>query len=178
MGQEFRALAHQVHASAHQVAGSAHLAGVDVGLREHATAHKHGDLVGIDAVILGLAAVDGAHVEGVAEDEGDALLSAEICDPVPGEHALDADDQVLPVGGDERQQGVGIGLDVLVGEYGTVMMQDADIQATGVQIDPAVMLVCLGVEFHRGLLLYCRAQDTSRMVGHASQTLNRGRGPQ
>jgi hypothetical protein len=36
-----------------------------------------GDLVGVDAVVLCLAAVDGLHVEGVAEDELDALPATE-----------------------------------------------------------------------------------------------------
>ena len=61
---------------------------------KHAAAQQAGDLGGVDRVVLGLAAVDGLHVQGVAEDEGDALVFAEVGEPVPGEHALAADDQV------------------------------------------------------------------------------------
>ena len=52
-----------------------------------------GQAGGIDAVVLGLAAVDGLHVVGVADQEGELLLGAEVGEPVPGEHALDADHQ-------------------------------------------------------------------------------------
>ena len=47
-------------------------------------------------VVLGFGAVNGLHVEGVAEDEGDAFAGAEVCEPVPGEHALDGHDEVFP----------------------------------------------------------------------------------
>jgi len=33
----------------------------------------------------------------VAEDEGDALVLTEIGEPVPAEHALDGDDEVVTV---------------------------------------------------------------------------------
>jgi len=42
----------------------------------------------------------------------------------------------------------GVGFDVLMDKYISLLVQDADIQATGVQIDAAVMFMCLGVEFH------------------------------
>ena len=37
------------------------------------------------------------HVEGVSEDEGDALACAEVREPVPGEHAPDRNDEVVAV---------------------------------------------------------------------------------
>ena len=49
-------------------AGFPHAFGVDVGLRQHVAAKQEGNLVGVDLVGLGLAAVDGFHVEGVSED--------------------------------------------------------------------------------------------------------------
>ena len=63
-----------------------------------------GDLLGVDLVVLGLAAVDGLHVQRVAEDEGDPLGGAEVGEPVPGEHALAADDQPVAVRGQRRQE--------------------------------------------------------------------------
>lgn len=34
---------------------------------EHPAAEQHSDLVGVDLIILGLAAMDGCHVEGMAQ---------------------------------------------------------------------------------------------------------------
>ena len=106
MGEEGGALAHEVGAAAEQVARFAHALGVDVGEGEVAAAQQAGDLAGVDAVVLGLAAVDGLHVEGVADEEGDVCSAAEVGEPVPGEHALDADDDVAEGGeGSEKASG-------------------------------------------------------------------------
>jgi hypothetical protein len=60
--------------------------------------------MGVNPVVLGLAAVDRLHVEGVAEDEGDGFLGAEVGEPVPAEDALDADDEVVAVGLDGARE--------------------------------------------------------------------------
>ena len=73
-------------------------------MRQHAAAQEQGDLVAVDLVVLGLAAVNGLHVQGVAEHEGDVPRGAEIGQPVPGEHALDADDQFLAVEADRVEE--------------------------------------------------------------------------
>jgi len=68
------------------------------------------NLVGVDPVVFAFAAMDSFHVEGVAEDEGDLLLGAEISKPVPDEHALGRDNDVLPVGcyGPKEASGVAL----------------------------------------------------------------------
>ncbi len=78
---------HEVLASAEQVT---HLAWIDIGHWEHS-----GDLVRVDLVVLGLSSVDRFHVQGMAEDEGDVPFITEVGDPVPGEDALDGDDNVI-----------------------------------------------------------------------------------
>jgi hypothetical protein len=67
--QQLAALAHEVEPAPQEVPRLAHARRIDVGLREHAAAQQHRDLVGVDAVVLRLAAVNGLHVEGVAEHE-------------------------------------------------------------------------------------------------------------
>jgi len=65
---------------------------------------ERGDLPGIDAIVLGLASVDGFHIEGMAELEDDAVFFARVSQPVPEKDALTADDDVLLVwsnGGEE-----------------------------------------------------------------------------
>jgi len=91
--------AHEVAAPAEQVPRGAHRAGVDIGHGQHAAAQEHGDLVGVDLVVLSLAAVDGFHVQGVAEDEGEAFARAQVGDPIPGEDALDGHHEVVAVRG-------------------------------------------------------------------------------
>jgi len=51
-----------------------------------------------------LAAVNGFHVQGMAEHEGNLLTLAQVGDPVPGEHALDADHQAVAEGRDGLEQ--------------------------------------------------------------------------
>jgi hypothetical protein len=51
--------------------------------------------------------VNGLHVQGMSEDEGDAVVFTPVGDPVPGEHALDADDNVVLQRLDSAGQGGG-----------------------------------------------------------------------
>lgn len=50
--------------------------------------------MGIDLVVLGLAAVDGRHVERMAEHEVNLLGGAEVSEPIPARDALHSDDEV------------------------------------------------------------------------------------
>ena len=77
MGEQFAPLAHQVQAPAQQVASRSHLGRVDVGHGHHASSEKTRDFTRIDAVALGFPTVDGPHVEGMAQHEGDLLALAE-----------------------------------------------------------------------------------------------------
>ena len=92
------ALADQAQAGAEQVAQSASLFGVGVGEREVAALEQAGDGLGVVAVALGLAAVDGFHGPGVAEGEGDVVVAAGVGEPVPAVHALAADDEAVAEG--------------------------------------------------------------------------------
>jgi len=66
-----------------------------------------GDLVGVDLVDFGLAAVDGFHVQGMAEDERDVLCRAQIGEPLPEEDALHADHHLVAVGAMAFRNGSG-----------------------------------------------------------------------
>ena len=59
---EVGALTGQEVASSQKIPGGAHGGGIDVGHGEVTAAQESGDLAGIDAVVLGLPAVDGLHV--------------------------------------------------------------------------------------------------------------------
>jgi hypothetical protein len=107
------------------------------------------NLGGIKAVVLGFAAVNCPHVEGMSQDEGNPLILAEIGEPGPGEHALDADHYVLTEGAQRLEKCVGIGADVFVHAHLAVGISDAEAHPVDVQVDAAVKLVLSRVKSHR-----------------------------
>jgi hypothetical protein len=174
VGEELGALAHEVHTAPEEIAGGPHPSGIDVRLRDHPAAQKGGDLEGVDLVVLRLPAVDSLHVEGVAEDEGDVLATAEVGEPVPGEDALDGDDEAFTVRAHDLEEVFGRGGDVLVDEDPPLAVEDADEHRSGVKVDAAVEGVALGVKSHRGLLLSGWLPPPSiRIVLDASRMLRR-----
>jgi hypothetical protein len=148
VGEKLGALLHEVAASAQQITGGAHLGRVGVRRGNQAAAQERCDLMGVDLVVLRLSAVNGLHVQGVAQDEGDTLAGAQIGQPVPGEHAFDADHDVLAVRANDGQEVLGAGRSVAVDEDLAAGIEDADVHASGVQVDTAVVSVLLCVESH------------------------------
>ena len=104
--------------------------------------------MGVDVVVLSFAAVNRLHVEGMTEDEVDVLVGAQVGQPVPGEHALAADHQAIPVGFDQSQEVFRAGRDVLVEDHLAGRIEDADIHGVGMEVDAAVEAVLFRVEFH------------------------------
>ena len=152
MTEELGPLAGEEEAPAQQVASRAHLSRVDVGDGEVAAAQEHGELVGVDAVVLGFPAVDRLHVVGVTEHEVDVGVGAQVGDPVPAEEALNADDEAVEVGFDQFEKAVGITGDVAVDDLLAVRVEDAHVHVARVQVDSAVILMEFCVESHRRLL--------------------------
>jgi hypothetical protein len=122
--------------------------------------------------------VDGLHVEGVTQDEGDVVFGAEVADPVPGEEALDADDDI----GAERSQGVEedlfAGRNFRLSDDIAALVEDADGEEPGMEVDAAVELVLPVVEIH-GLLPRYRwgPEPASWLEGYAlpeNPTLRQG----
>jgi hypothetical protein len=149
--EQFSALADQVGASAEQVAGLAHALGVGRGEGEGVAPEQPGNLAGIDALVLGVNAVEGFAVPGLAQDESKLLLRAEIRDPGATQHTLQADDSVVAARSDGAQEGFGAGRQVAVEDNATGLVQDAAMHAPGVQVDAAVESVLSRVESHQGL---------------------------
>jgi hypothetical protein len=88
-----------------------------------------------------VATVDVLHGQGVAQREGDGLVLAAVGQPVPGEHALAADDEVLTAGLDRLQEGGGLGGQVLLEDRAAGVVKDVGVHAPGVEIDAAVKSV-------------------------------------
>jgi hypothetical protein len=88
----------------------------------------------------------------MAQHEGDLFLCTKVAEPVPGEHALDADDQVVAERGDGLEKGLGIAGQIAVEDDGTGCIEDAQVQSPCMEVDASVESVLLGVESHDGLL--------------------------
>jgi hypothetical protein len=148
VSHQLPAAALEIHAPSQQVAGGAHVSRIGIGQREVAALEQCGDLEGVDLVVFGFAAMDGLHVQRVTQDEGDAVLGAQIGDPVPAKDALDTDDDVVQEGGDQLKKQLGLGMDILMQPGFALLVDDADVHFSSVQIDTAVELVLLFVEPH------------------------------
>src|SRR3989441_2562204 len=92
--------------------------------------------------------MDGFHIEGMAQDKGDVLCSAEIGQPIPGEHAFDRYDKTLPVGSNGLEEGFRSGWHIAVQQELTIVAQDADVHGPGMQVDATVKSVLIGVKSH------------------------------
>jgi hypothetical protein len=89
----------------------------------------------------------------VAKDEGNPLPRTEVREPVPGEHALGGHHEILAVRSDELEECLRVGAEVLVDLDVSGLIENTDVEGSGVKIDAAVVEVLLGIESHRGLLL-------------------------
>jgi hypothetical protein len=93
--------------------------------------------------------MDRLHVERVAQDKGNALLGAEVGEPVPREDTFNSHDDILTMGHHDLEQGIWLGLDIAMHHNVTILVQDANVHAPGVQVDATIKLVRLGVESHK-----------------------------
>jgi hypothetical protein len=81
------------------------------------------------------------------------VFNTQISDPVPGEHALHGNHEVLPERSDDTKKGFRICIDVLVNPDVAPGIQDADEHFFGMKVDSTIKLVLFGVKSH-GFLLW------------------------
>jgi hypothetical protein len=148
VSQKLGSLAGEIHSAPKEIACGTHLWRVDVGYREHTSSNEHGDFLGVYSVVLCFSTVDGFHVEGVTKNESNTFFLAEIGYPVPGEGALDSDDEIIPVLSDCFQEYLPVGFDVPMKENRTLVVEDAEVHGFCVQVDSTIILVLFRVEFH------------------------------
>jgi hypothetical protein len=142
----FSALAHQVHPASEQIARGPHGGRIDIGLREHTTPEPHGNLVRIDRVVCGVAAVNRPPGEGMTQPTGKTFVHAEIGAPIPGAQTLDGDHQTLPIGGDGLAKGFRRCFHMAVHQHCSIVAHETAIQGAGVQVETTVTLVLGGGE--------------------------------
>ena len=174
MRQKFGPFPGEMHSASQQVTGGAHSGRIDIGQRKHSTSREHGDLVGVDSVVLGLSSVDGFHVKGMSENEFDAFFSTQIGDPIPGEGAFDGNDKIVSVSFYSFQESVPVCFDVPVEENLPLAVNDAQIHGFCVQVDSAIILVLFRVEFHS--VPPCGCWDLYHTFGYEQGGLNEYQG--
>ncbi len=74
MGVEFGPFSHEMIASSQQVPCCSHIGRVRIGHWDHASSEQDSNLMGIELIVFGFAAVNGFHVEGMTQDKGDAVV--------------------------------------------------------------------------------------------------------
>jgi hypothetical protein len=104
--------------------------------------------LGINLVVFRLATVDGFHIERVSQDEGDALFSAEVGEPLPGEETFHGAHETLTIGGNRLEERFRSRFHVAVQQDFALGAQDADVHTPGMHVDTAVKGVLIGVESH------------------------------
>ena len=174
VSKKFSSLSGEIHSAPEQITGGAHPGRVDVGHGEHSTSNEHSDLVGVDSVVLCLAAVNGFHVEGVTEDERDAFLFAQIGQPVPGEGAFNSDNKIFPVLFDSSQEYLPVSLYVPMQQHRALVVYDAEIHGFCVQVDSTIIFVLFRVEFH--IVPPCGCRDLHHTFGYEQGGLNEYQG--
>ena len=83
---------------------------------------------------------------GVAEDEGDALIGAEIGQPVPAEDALGPDDQVVAEGGDGLEEELRLAPELLVQPDLSLLVEDAEVEIAAMEIDADLLIKATKVD--------------------------------
>ena len=141
-------LASQVQSAAEKIPGGAHALRIDIGHGKHPASKQGGNLVRVDLVVLGFPAVDGFHVQSMAEHESDSFPAAQIRDPVPGEDTLHGHHEIFTILVNGSEQSIGTCAVVPVQENLAGLVLDADIHRSCVQVYAAVVLMLSCVESH------------------------------
>jgi hypothetical protein len=112
---------------------------------QHAATEQHGDVLGVDRVVCGLATMDCFHRQGMAQDNRPPCWRTPIGEPVPGEEAGDGDDHSVPRGRDGLETRLRPGWHVPMEPALTVLVEDTGGHGPGMHVDATVTWVLLGV---------------------------------
>jgi|TARA_R110002033_G_C3869271_1_gene237069 hypothetical protein len=92
--------------------------------------------------------MNGLHIKGMTENKNNALVFTEIGNPVPAVHAFNPDDKIVQVGFDQMQQRFWFGWNLFMQKGFTLLIHDADVQATGMKINATVVAMSAIVKVH------------------------------
>ena len=92
--------------------------------------------------------MDGFPVERVPKDKRNAFAGTQIGKPLPREDAFDADDTILSIGRNSLEKGVWPRWHIPVHKDLAILVQDAEVHGTGMQVNATIKCVLFGVESH------------------------------
>ena len=107
-------------------------------LGPHTATQQGSNVRGIHGVIVGFAPVQSLPREGRPKAKRPAVAGAQVCAPVPGEEAGDADAQIAPGGRHGFETRFGASRHVPVHQALPILGQDADVHGASMQVDAAV----------------------------------------
>jgi hypothetical protein len=84
----------------------------------------------------------------MSQDKGDVFLCAEIRQPVPGKHAFNRNNQVIPEWLYNSKKDFRTGLHVAMENRFAILIYDTDIHFGCVKVDSAVIFVLFSVKSH------------------------------
>jgi hypothetical protein len=76
---------------------------------------------------------------------GHAFASAEVGQPIPGQEAFDADDQLGPVGRNGLEKWLWARRHVSVHQHLPIPVEETEVHGAGMQVDATITLVLFGV---------------------------------
>ena len=68
-----------------------------------------------------------SHIERMAEDKGNPFLLTEVCQPIPREDTLDADDHILSIGSKDAQKRFGGRRQIFMNQNRATLVEDANV---------------------------------------------------
>jgi hypothetical protein len=105
--------------------------------------YEERDLLGVHAVVFDFPAMDGSHIEGVAQEKSYSNPLAQIGQPIPGKNTLAPHHEIVLKGPDEFQKG-SFGAGEILFRKGLVLgIGHMAVHGLGVEVDAAVVLVGL-----------------------------------
>jgi hypothetical protein len=82
----------------------------------------------------------------MAEDESDTFARTQVSHPISREATFDHHHKIIAIRRNDREEGLGVGFDVLMHQDLPSLVEDAHIHRPGVEVDPTVGLMLFGVE--------------------------------
>lgn len=146
VGEAFRPFPPQLSAPPEQGPRGPHRRRLAVRWGQQAAAEEPGHVLGLARIVCGLPAMESLHGERVPEDKRHACTGTQSGQPVPRKEAVDADDQIGPGGRHGCEKRCRASRHGPVQQELPLLVQDAEVQGAGMQVDAAVNLVLLRLE--------------------------------
>jgi hypothetical protein len=153
MGQQRRPCAQPMQAPPEPSPGGAPGGRLHSRLWEHPATAQDRQFVGGERGGFRLAPRDRLHLARVPEDQRNSCARPEVGQPIPGEEAFDADDELGPLGCHGVAKRCWASRHMPVDKTRAILVQEAEVHGAGLQLEATVNVGLFRVESHCGLLL-------------------------